>query len=436
MGSLRLFRRHQNNCTKGKTPKTRTYQPATRAERSIDCRCGIAAEGTLRIRGYITNRATKEIDWAKAESVAADWEDWGDFVPPPTVKPVDVSIEYAVESFLASTGPQGRNVDPSTLRTFEILLKQRLYSFADHRGFHSLNQLDDLDVVTKFVESWRNLNPHKNKPGVHPPKAVPLAPSTKRAELERLRAFLRYCVDRQWIKSNQATKIKFRTKTEKKFGLEPEEERLVFECIQFVEDGRGHTGQYNACELAAFCLVMRYAGLRIGDATTLNDGQLVPRQSGNGWALRVFQQKTEDWVYVPIPDFVEAELRRLKFKGKKDGCNYWFWTCKGELDTATTNWRERISRLLAMAQKQKQFTHKPTPHSFRHTFSIRHLNAGTDIKFVSRWLGHASVLTTEKHYAHAIRGTMIASEQAYDLSLARQPIMKPIGDGQLPSRRN
>jgi len=79
------------------------------------------------------------------------------------------------------------------------------------------------------------------------------------------------------------------------------------------------------------------------DATTLNDGQLVPRQSGNGWALRVFQQKTEDWVYVPIPDFVEAELRRLKFKGKKDGCNYWFWTCKGELDTATTNWRERIS---------------------------------------------------------------------------------------------
>jgi len=93
----------------------------------------------------------------------------------------------------------------------------------------------------------------------------------------------------------------------------------------------------------------------VGDATTLNDSQLVPRQSGTGWALRVFQQKTEDWVYVPIPDFVEAELRRLKFKGKQDGCNYWFWTCEGALDTATTNWRERVSRLLLMAQERRPF---------------------------------------------------------------------------------
>lgn len=71
----------------------------------------------------------------RAEAVAARWEKWGDLVPPPNEAPLDVSIEYAVESFLASNGPQGRNVDPRTLRTFEILLKQRLYSYAEHRGF-------------------------------------------------------------------------------------------------------------------------------------------------------------------------------------------------------------------------------------------------------------------------------------------------------------
>ena len=173
-----------------------------------------------------------------------------------------------------------------------------MFDYARHRGFRDLRQLDNLDVVTKFVESWQNLNPHRNK--------------------------------------------------------------------------------------------------------------------------SVFQQKTEDWVCIPIPDFVEAELRKLKFKGTKDGCHYWFWTCEGGLDTAITNWRERVSRLLAVAQRAQPFAHKVTTHSFRHTFSIRHLNAGTDIKFVSRWLGHASVLTTEKHYAHAIRGTMIASEEAYDQSIARQ----------------
>jgi hypothetical protein len=127
---------------------------------------------------------------------------------------------------LALTGPQGRNVDPSTLRTFEILLKRRLFDYARHRGFRDLRQLENLDVVTKFVESWQNLNPHRNK--------------------------------------------------------------------------------------------------------------------------SVFQQKTEDWVCIPIPDFVE-ELRKLKFKGTKDGCHYWFWTCEGGLDTAITNWRERVFRLLAVA---------------------------------------------------------------------------------------
>lgn len=262
----------------------------------------------------------------------------GRFRAPPNEGPVDVSIEYAVDSFLASNGPQGRNVDPRTLRTFEILLKQRLYSHAEHCGFRWIRQFDDLDVVSKFVESWRNLNPHRNKNAGSHAVSVPLSNSTKRAELERLRFFLRYCQDREWIKANHASKIKFKSKIEKKVGMEPEEEKLVFESIQFVEDGRGRTGPYNAQELYAFCLVMRYAGLRIGDATTLNDGQLVKRQSGKGWALRILQQKTEEWVYIPILEFVEKELRKLKFKGKKDGRNYWFWTCNGALDTAITNW--------------------------------------------------------------------------------------------------
>jgi len=39
---------------------------------------------------------------------------------------------------------------------------------------------------------------------------------------------------------------------------------------------------------------------------------------------------------------------------------------------------------------------------------------------VSRWLGHATVAITEKHYGHANRATHIASEAAYDESMRRQ----------------
>ena len=347
------------------------------------------------MHGYITNKATGTTSWEDASKTVTEWDQWGDFLPPKPEEKKDPDIPYAIESFLASMGPNGRNLDQTTVKKFEILLRQRLVPFAQHHGYGLIRNFEDLDAVTKFVESWRNLNPNRNKKVEGPLPLKPLANSTKRADLERFRAFLRYCEERTWLMTNQAKKLHFKSKVEKKFGFEPDEEARVFQAIGLVDDGRGRTGQYNAQELRVFSLVMRHAGLRISDATTLNDKQLVKRQSGNGWAFRVYQQKTEEWVYVPIPDFVEQELRGLQLKGHRDGRSYWFWTCEGAVDTAITNWRERVSRLLALAEREQKFLHPATPHTFRHTFSIRHLNAGTDIKFVSRWLGHASILTTE-----------------------------------------
>lgn len=39
-------------------------------------------------------------------------------------------------------------------------------------------------------------------------------------------------------------------------------------------------------------------------------------------------------------------------------------------------------------------------HTLRHTFASHLVMAGVNIHTVSRWLGHASISTTEKHYAH------------------------------------
>ncbi len=253
---------------------------------------------------------------------------------------------------------------------------------------------------------------------------IPLADTTKKAELERLRFFLRYCKNRGWIEANHAEQIKFTAPVNKKFGMEANEEQRIFRAIDVFPDGRGGCGGYNARELRVFCLVLRHAGLRISDATTLNDTQLVERASGSGSALRIFQKKTHEWVYIPIPDFVATELLGLEFKSEKDGRRYWFWTGGGDDDTAKNNWYRKIQKVIAAAAAERPFLHPVSPHTFRHTFSISHLNAGTDVKFVSRWLGHRSVTITEKHYAHAIRGTMLASEDAYDASMRRQDAIR------------
>jgi integrase len=256
-----------------------------------------------------------------------------------------------------------------------------------------MSLFDDLDTVSKFVESWSNLVTRE-----------PLADSTRKTELERFRAFLAYSLDRNWVRFNHAKKIKFSFKTEPKYGMSSDEEYRLFADI-------------HSDELRAFCLVMRWAGLRISDATTLNDSQLIERASGNGWAIRIEQtKKTREPVYVPIPSFVEAALRQLPHKYETHGRRYWFWSGECELETAKNNWYTKIMRVV----NRNKFLHAVTPHTFRHTFAISHLNAGVDVKLVSRWLSHASVVVTEKHYAQAIHGTLVASDEAFDASIKKQ----------------
>ena len=421
MYGLTLYRRHIRACTRRYAQNFRVFQPTSKGQRAKDCECPIAAEGTLSFEGLITNRSTRTNDWKEADQIATQWAQWGQTTKPQDLPDREVTVRYAVESFLASQGPQGRAVKKNTLDAFEILLLKRFLPFCEQRGCYRLSEFDSLDLTTKFTESWVNLQPTRQRKGVPlPPEPVALADATKKAELERLRFFLRYCKDRGWLENNHAEKIKFTASVSKKFGMEPDEEQRIFESIAAFRDGRGGIGGYNARELRAFCLVMRHAGLRISDATALNNTQLVQRASGNGFALRIFQKKTREWVYVPIPDFVATELQALEFKAEKEGCSFWFWTGKGDDDTATNNWYRKIQKVIAAASTTKPFLHPVSPHTFRHTFSIAHLNAGTDIKFVSRWLGHRSVTITEKHYAHAVRGTMLASEDAYDASLERQ----------------
>ena len=384
--ALTLYRRHTIHCIKSYPQNLRIYFSSTKRERNKDCECPICGEGKLLNEGRVSNRSLKTTDWLAAQQIAYLWEEWGATTEP---LPENPTVQYAVSSFLTSQGPQGRNVEKNTYHGFDVLLNQRLLPFA--KGFASIRVFDDLDVCTKFVESWVNLQ-----------VGGPLADSTKKTEVERLRFFLNYCLDRGWMEHNYAKKIKFTFQTEKKFGLSPEEERKLFAAIKNQD-------------LRVFCLVMRHGGLRISDTTVLNNTQLVTRASGHGWALKLFQKKTKEWVYIPIPEHVADELRALPFVDDM----HWFWNGKDDPESVSDNWYAKLKTVV----NKLNFNRPVSPHTLRHTFCISHLNAGTDIKFVSRWCGHKSTTVTEKHYAHAIHGTLVASDHAYDESMRRQLVM-------------
>lgn len=92
--------------------------------------------------------------------------------------------------------------------------------------------------------------------------------------------------------------------------------------------------------------------------------------------------------HVPMSDTVYALIKELYGAGKQDH----------EFVFGTTN-RSHLSHQFKAVCKElgiKDFRF----HDLRHTFASQLVMAGVNIFKVSKWLGHSTVTTTEKYYAH------------------------------------
>lgn len=109
------------------------------------------------------------------------------------------------------------------------------------------------------------------------------------------------------------------------------------------------------------------------------------------------QRKTEEWCTVPLPDHVYKLL--LALPGKTENGVHRFFTFS--LDQL----KHRICVAAARAQKIKPFEHTQFGvHRLRHTFVIQLMNAGEEMRRISKWIGHADTTETEKLYGKQIKG--------------------------------
>lgn len=65
------------------------------------------------------------------------------------------------------------------------------------------------------------------------------------------------------------------------------------------------------------------------------------------------------------------------------------------------------------------------PHALRHTFATRYLQARGDIFILSKILGHASVLMTQKQYVHLMPSDLVQRSMNLDLGLSVAPNVAP-----------
>jgi integrase/recombinase XerD len=212
----------------------------------------------------------------------------------------------------------------------------------------------------------------------------------------RLIGFFYYCLRLGWIKSNPAVllgRIRADGPPTDYFPA-PEFEKII--DATYIYQPKGWVECRNqATRLRILTLLMRWSGLSIRDAVTLERRRL--NEHGE---LFLYRAKTGSSVYVPLPPDVAESLGNIP-PGPSPNPRYFFWSGNGSPKSVVGNWQRSFRRLFKIANLRRDdgSIQRCHPHMLRDTFAVEMLLAGVPVEQVSILLGHKSAKITEKHYA-------------------------------------
>lgn len=153
----------------------------------------------------------------------------------------------------------------------------------------------------------------------------------------------------------------------------------------------------------ALLLVLRYTGLRISDAILFEPRSLEKKKvrDENGKEHEVYarwvrkQKKTDTPVFVVIP----LEVGEFIMKAPRLSEEHAFMPSGVQF----RSWVVNTTTVLFKALEAASGVQHIHAHRFRDTVAVELYRKTKDINFVSRAIGHASVMVTIKHYSHFLR---------------------------------
>ena len=403
---LSVFTRHSTTCRFSRD----------RACRRCNCPKWVGGQ----VNGYYFRQSAKTRQWAEAEEVRVKLEEalikglppFGTAVAagsaPPIPTPADpppvsrtevpeprvpkprprVTVAQAVEAYLADA--VSRSVETSTLKKLETIFRKQFLAWTRFEGIEYLDELE-LDALLNFRNTWED------------------GPLAKQKKQSRVIGFFWACIRRRYLTENPAIGLgKIKVVQIPTDYFPPDEfERIIAATYIRRGDRGGGDVKANQTRLRTMTLLMRWSGLRIRDAVTLERHRL------NGDSLLLYQAKTGTPVYVPLPPQVVEALEDIP-PGPKPNPRYFFWSGNGEPKSAVADWQRSYRRLfktadIRTADGEKKRCH---PHMFRDTFAVEMLLAGVPIDQVSLLLGHASVKITEKSYAPFVKARQVQLQES------------------------
>jgi integrase len=259
-----------------------------------------------------------------------------------------VTVAKAVQAYLADA--VSRSLEVATLDKLETIFRKQFLAWSSAEGIEYLDELD-LDALLAFRSTWKD------------------GALAKQKKQSRVIGFFWACVRRRYLIENPAIglgKIKVVQIPTDYFPAD-EFDRII-EATYRVCDNRGGFIDVEASRirLRTMTLLMRWSGLRIRDAVTLERHRL------HGDSLLLYQAKTGTPVYVPLPPEVVLALENVP-PGPKPNPRYFFWSGNGKPKSAVADWQRGYRRLFGLVDIRRPDgeVKRCHPHMFRDTLRSR-----------------------------------------------------------------
>jgi integrase len=366
--ALFVYARHTSDCPK----KSDRFWKRCRCPKWIR---GVLAASTIR-------QTADTRSWEKAEDKRRQLEEEAEEraaairtgeAPSRTSEPI--TVKDAVKRFLASKRTE--NLADSTLDKLKTIFEKQFLAWATSAGFEKLAEITTADLEA-FRDTWTD------------------GALAKKKKQERLIGFFYYGMRLGWIKSNPAALLgRIRAEGPPTDYFPKVEFDLIVDSTYIYQPKGWLECRNQAARLRILILLMRWSGLAIRDAVTLERRRLNDKDE-----LFLYRAKTGNPVYVPLPHDVAEALRNIP-PGPSPNPRYFLWSGNGSPKSVVGNWQRSFRRLFTIANiRRDDGTPKRCyPHMFRDTFAVEMLLAGVPLEQVSILLGHKSVKITEKHYA-------------------------------------
>ena len=366
------YARSRSSQSLSATPPT-----ASIAGMSSDKRCNCRKHLRWTQSGEQHRAAAGTRSWAEAEDKKREIEDQlaG---RTPEVKPEQEQRGHSKPALTFSSRTRRTKASPRSVIGKYTRELARLREYCERNSVFTVQGITR-ELLTGFCATWPELYPSSY---------------TRSKVRERVRSFLRYCYEAQWIaRIPPLPKIKIEEP--------PTLPLTAAEYTRLLDAVYGTVADLEQrAKVHALIQLMRWSGLAIRDALTLKRGELQSRQDKETSPHRDRPPKDRR-LTSPCPS--RPILRTSCWPWRNGNPEYIFWSGKGEEESITKNWAKYYIAPLFKAAKIPNDGHMMS-HRLRDTFAVDLLEKGVPLEEVSKLLGHESIKTTERHYAKWVKG--------------------------------